>query len=167
MRNFIKNIIFNLNKKQIIDVLKTGKKLPQDAALLWKDDKDVMLTAIKQDPYVLLWVSQRLKKDKDVVLAAIEQQGQLLMYASDILKDNEDVVSAAIKNNPLALVHASEHQQNQLIHLRAIKGQSDKFDDGYSYWYTGRMEALDILEDEEWMKKNTHPITKPHLVRKF
>ena len=167
MQNFIRNTILKLHKQQIIDTIKKGKKPPQDICLQWKDDKDVMLTAITQDPFILYWVSQRLKKDKDIVLAAVRQQGELLMYSSNLLKNDDEVVSEAIKNNALALVYASEYQQNQLTHLRLIKSQADKFNEDYSDWYKGRMLALDILEEEAWMKSNMPIAPSIHKPRKF
>ena len=37
-----------------------------------KDDKDIVLLAVKNSRYVLEYASQRLKDDKDIVLEAVK-----------------------------------------------------------------------------------------------
>ena len=64
-----------------------------------KKDKEVILTAVKQNGLSLFFANQELKNDKEVVLTAIEQNGLALQHASEELKNNKEVVLTAVKNN--------------------------------------------------------------------
>ena len=44
-------------------------------------------------------MAHELKNDKDVVLTAVKQNGGALEYASDELKADKDVVVAAVSNS--------------------------------------------------------------------
>ena len=47
-----------------------------------RDDKEIVLTAVKQKGKLLSFVSKELQNDKDVVLAAVKNYGEALLYAS-------------------------------------------------------------------------------------
>ena len=46
---------------------------------------------------------QKLKNDKDVVLAAVKREGDMLRWASNNLKNDKEVVLAAVNKDPDAL----------------------------------------------------------------
>ena len=50
-----------------------------------------------EDGYGLQYASDEMKDDKEVVLAAVKQNSWLLYYASNRLLDNKEVVLAAAK----------------------------------------------------------------------
>jgi hypothetical protein len=77
-----------------------------------KDDKNIVLTVVKQYGGNLKDVSTRLKNDKEVVGAAVQQNGQALQFASTILKNDKYIVSDAVKQDGLALQFASSTLKN-------------------------------------------------------
>ena len=56
---------------------------------------------------MLEYASDRLKNNKEIVLEAVKQNGLALEYASDRLKNNEEIVVTAIKQYESALQFAS------------------------------------------------------------
>ena len=71
----------NMDKNKAIDIVfKKGKDLdllPEE----FKDDKDVVKTALKNDGEAMEFVSDRLKDDKELVLLAIEKAPWTACYA--------------------------------------------------------------------------------------
>ncbi|MBI5732247.1 MAG: DUF4116 domain-containing protein, partial [Candidatus Magasanikbacteria bacterium] len=51
----------------------------------------------------------RLRNDKEVVMVAIRQRGITLQYASEQLRNDPEVVLIAIKENTLAIRYASDN----------------------------------------------------------
>ena len=64
------------------------------------DDKQLALTAVRQNGLVLMWVSARLQADLDVVLQAVRQNGLALAWSKVV--NNSSVVRAAVQQNPVA-----------------------------------------------------------------
>lgn len=72
--------------------------------------------------------SEELRNDKEVVLEAVKQRGSNLFYASDDLKNDHEVVTEAVKQNPNALYYASQELRNdRQIVLEAIKIDTNSF----------------------------------------
>ena len=67
-----------------------------------KNNKQVVLLAVKQSGLALQFASRELRKDKDIVLVALEQDVKAIRYAL-----NMNIASAAIKQNWRALEFAS------------------------------------------------------------
>lgn len=108
-----------------------------------RDNKQVVLAAVKKYGSSLRYASKRLRDDRDVVYAAVSKHGYALEYASKRLRDDRDIVWAAFKVgrgslsfsskrllndrnfmldavriDKLCLVHASEEVQDlSLIHI--------------------------------------------------
>lgn len=100
----------------LIAVRKSGATL-QFASDRLRDDKEVVLEAVKQNNLALGYASKRLKDDKEVVLEAVNINGKVLCFASDNLRDDVEVAMNAIKKNDLALKSVSER-------IRRIIGNS-------------------------------------------
>lgn len=135
-----------------------------------KNDKEILLEAVKQNGYCLEFVSEVFKNDIDIVLAAIKQNGLALRYAAEQFKGNEKMVRRAMKDNVLALEAASEDLQNNkqfLIYLRDRSGKQNVSCNKDSAWFIKKMEILESLEDDAWMRKNI-PVAKKNITpRKF
>ena len=71
------------------------------------DNKEDILTAVKQDGMALEDASARLRDDKDIVLSAVRQKGWALEYASERLKDDKEVVLTVVKQDEMAVEYAS------------------------------------------------------------
>jgi hypothetical protein len=78
-----------------------------------KDDKGIVLEAVKQTGDVLFHASDRLKDDPEIVLAAVKQDGDSLYFASDRLKDDKEVVLAAREKHFWPLDYASDRLQKE------------------------------------------------------
>jgi hypothetical protein len=63
------------------------------------DNKQLVLTAVRQNGLALRWVSARLQADLDVVLQAVRQNGLALAWSK---LNNSDVARAAVHQNPVA-----------------------------------------------------------------
>ncbi|WP_044881509.1 DUF4116 domain-containing protein [Neochlamydia sp. EPS4] len=108
--------IANALKDATIASIRTGEALQMDYLELtqeeFKNYKEIMLAAVKQNGLALQFASRELKEDKEVVLAAVKQNGLALQFASQELKENKEVVLAAVKQNGLALQFVSEELKN-------------------------------------------------------
>jgi len=83
-------------------------------------NKDFILEAVKVNPDVLTFVSNKFKADKDIVLEAVRQKGGLLRHASAELKADKDVVLTAVKNNKNSLCWASYELMHNEEFLKEI-----------------------------------------------
>ena len=63
------------------------------------DNKQLALTAVRQNGLALRWVSARLQTDLDVVLQAVRQNGLALAWSK---LNNSDVARTAVQQNPVA-----------------------------------------------------------------
>gem|GEM_PF-1952314 len=67
------------------------------ASVRLKNDRDVVLAAVKKDSNIFSDVSEGLRGDKDIALAAVRQHGLHLEHASVSLRGDRDVVLAALQ----------------------------------------------------------------------
>ena len=56
-----------------------------------RNDRDLVLAAVKQDGRSLWDASEELRNDRGIVLAAVKQDGTALYYASEELKKDPDI----------------------------------------------------------------------------
>ena len=94
------------NRKRAIDSRDVAEQiLPCDGLLLGnlseqlRDDKDLVLAAVRQDGIALTFASKRLKSDPDVVRAAVQQDGRSISSASDKLKRDPEIALIACTQN--------------------------------------------------------------------
>jgi len=76
-----------------------------------RNNKEVVLEAVKQYGWALKYASDELRANKEVVIEAVKQDGYALRFASDELKANKEVVLGAVKQNRYALKYASDELQ--------------------------------------------------------
>ena len=77
----------------------TARQRPERISVwseILRDDKELVLSAVRYDCCALEHVSLRLRDDKEVVLTAVEGNGSVLKWASSRLRDDYDVVHAAV-----------------------------------------------------------------------
>lgn len=63
-----------------------------------KNDKDLALLAIHENPYTLMDLGDEILKNKEVVLEAVKQRGDTLRFANPDLQNDEELITAAIKS---------------------------------------------------------------------
>ena len=68
-----------------------------------RNDREVVLTAVKKDGGALEWASGRLRNDREVVLTAVAKNGCALRDASKALCNDREVVLTAVANDRDAL----------------------------------------------------------------
>ena len=85
-----------------------------------RNNKEVVLEAVKQNGYALEYASKKLRADKEFILAlmALRQSGWALEYTSAALKADKEVVMAAVQKRGRALQYAS-------VALKAGQGGGD------------------------------------------
>lgn len=79
-----------MKKKKALKLVKTDGLLLNMTGK-WNRDKEVVLTAIKNNTEALKYASEKLKNDKEVILAAVTQNGWALRYTSENLKNNKEL----------------------------------------------------------------------------
>jgi hypothetical protein len=123
------------NKTIIIEAILSNKKVLDNSYINinnFKDDKDILLTAISQKPILIAnfpndkelvlkaisidynifdYISNNLQKDIDVVLLAVKN-GLSLEYIDDNLKYNEYILNYALLNNINNYKYLPNHLKN-------------------------------------------------------
>ena len=109
-------------KETAIKHLNSGIPFSRKTFDLFRDDKEIVLMAVKESGIALKFASDRLKDDKEVVLEAVKQNNIALGYASDRLKDNKEVVSEAVNLNGKVLCFASDNLRDDVeVALGALR----------------------------------------------
>ena len=109
-------------KETAIKHLQNGEDFESSNFDLFRDDKEIVLEAVKENGRALQYASKLLRNDKEVVLEAVKQDGRPLEYASNELKNDKEIVLKAVKQNGWALEYVSQQFQNDKeIVLAAIK----------------------------------------------
>ncbi|EFC36692.1 predicted protein [Naegleria gruberi] len=85
------------DKNFVLKALKCKPKMFVDSTLFehlphFHDDDEIARLAVEQQPKCLQYVSANLKNNRDVILKAIKKDGSVLEYVPDNLKDREIVL---------------------------------------------------------------------------
>jgi hypothetical protein len=88
-----------INNNRLRSILDLSERL--------RDNKVVVLAALRKKPAEFRWASDKLRADFDVTLAAVTYIGWNLGEADQTLQDNINVVLAALNQNGMALAYAS------------------------------------------------------------
>ena len=126
--NLIETVDQNAPEMVVHSIYNGYMNMSEDDLKQLKDDRNVVLAAVKVNANALEYASEELKDDKEVVLAAVKKSGNALEYTSKKLKDNREVVLAAVKKSGNALRHASEELQgDKEVVLAALKKSGNAF----------------------------------------
>ena len=90
--------IITFNNDDIINKIKNDGLQLQYASNENKDNKDIALLAINNNPNSFEFVSDRLKNDKNFVLQVLKKDGELYCYVGDKCASDIDVIKMAINN---------------------------------------------------------------------
>lgn len=169
------HLIFYLSEKitgnrelMLMAVEKNGNALQNVSAEL-KQDKELVLAAMKNNVDAFYYSSHEIKNDREVVKIAIEKNFKNLKMVSDKFKGDRELVSLAVSQNALALFEASKELQNDIEFLRILKKQEDveSAPQEYKDWLIERAATLEVLEEDEWMRKNNKLVNQSMKPRKF
>jgi len=84
-----------------------------------KEDRDVVLTAVKQNGMALDFAGP-WKDDEEIVSSAVEKNGMALQFASKRLKNTKKVTSLAVNSNPYAFQFASDELKDDEPYVREL-----------------------------------------------
>lgn len=96
------------------------------------EDKNLVLSIINEKGYatILSLASVELKDNKDLVLTALKRDPYCYIYVGEGIKNDRDVILTAIRSNPDAISHAPENIQNDkafLLNCIEINADVGKF----------------------------------------
>jgi len=87
------------------------------------DNKSLLFLMFNFSGMELRSASDRLKNDKDVVLEAVRLDGNALCYASERLQDNEEIVNTSLlSSNFESFRYASQRLQKKFEIKMGIRG---------------------------------------------
>jgi Domain of unknown function (DUF4116) len=105
-----------------------------------KNDKEIVMTAVQQDGYALRYASNDLKNDKEIVMTAVQQDGYALQYVGNELRNDREIVLIAVEQNGECLGYVSDKlRSDKEIILMALRQNK----------YAVRHIANEMLKDEE------------------
>ena len=78
----------------------------QFASPVLRDDRAIVMVAVKSRGCVLEFASPRLQGDKGIVLAAVSNRGSALKYATERMRGDPEIVLTAMKNDTYAFGYA-------------------------------------------------------------
>lgn len=100
----IMKFIFS-NKESALDQLSKNGLLLENMSSKLKEDKEVVLVAVRNNPRSFKFASEKLKADPEVVLEAISVQPNVERTLSFILwHTNEELVNQIGSNEPIAFL---------------------------------------------------------------
>jgi hypothetical protein len=88
-----------LTYEEIKQKLKNENHFLSKIPLNLRNDKSLVLSAVKLNGYQLQYASKELKNDKEIVFEATTQRGHSLEYASEELRNNPQMVLHSMKEN--------------------------------------------------------------------
>lgn len=94
---FTETMLRNMKEDEIKATLKNSPFVLELLSDVYKNDKEIVLEAVKANGDALQFASKELKGDKDVVLAAITSYPRSLMYAHKRFRDNDKVRTYAFR----------------------------------------------------------------------
>lgn len=112
-------LLFN-TKKAVSLVSKNGAFL-HCLCSTFKNDKKIVVAAIKNYSHAFAYASDKLKNNREVVLLALEHDGENLKYVSPELKQDKTILLKALEQNLDALTSFPEDVREQIDINNPIK----------------------------------------------
>jgi len=82
-----------------------GSAYSQIKSTSLREDFDIGLAAVRQDPNALEVLAPCLQANREIVIAAVSNRGWVLQHAASWLKADREIVLIAVKNNGFAIRH--------------------------------------------------------------
>jgi len=87
-----------------------------------RNDRDVVVTAVKQHVYALQYAGAKLKRDRNFMLEVVKNNGLALAHASKKFRADREVVLVAVKQEEWAFRFASDELKDDFhFLLQALK----------------------------------------------
>lgn len=119
---------FDSEKQAVINNVSKDWAAFQKISKELRDDKDVVLAALRCDPENFDYVSERLRSDREVITVMIEGDGGTLEKLSPELQNDDAIVKAAALSNGLSLRFANEKfWTNRYLVALYLKAQIENY----------------------------------------
>ncbi|EFC42104.1 predicted protein [Naegleria gruberi] len=110
--------LFKNDRKFILAIAKLdGLKALRNASLELRDNREIVIEAVQQNPNALVYASSELRNDKEIVKMAVMENGSCLTFASNELKDDKEIAELAFKSSEIAVRYFSERLRNDIEFL--------------------------------------------------
>lgn len=114
--------LFRNDRDVVLEAIKTNPYFILDADAEFRNERNIMLYVSKEVAELFQFSSDNLKEDKSYCLEIVSRYGSLLEYVSPNLRSDVDVVKSAVKANGEALTYASDSlKDNREIVLLAVQ----------------------------------------------
>jgi hypothetical protein len=129
-RDIVNSALFNININLLEENRINETLILRHLSNELKNDRNIVLSLVKIDPYNLTDALDNFKNDREIVKEALIKDGNLLEHASDTLKDDLDFVKIALNNayfiswdDKSVLASASERLRNdrELVKIAITK----------------------------------------------
>lgn len=92
-----------------------------------KKDREIVMEAVKSGT-LLQHVERNFRNDKEVVIEAVRKHPFTLQYADKSLRNDKEVVTVAYKKKKSSLRHASNELKNSVEFLNELRGYNKEED---------------------------------------
>lgn len=97
-------ISINITKSEAIKLVEKDGQLIRNLPKHYHFDKDVVLSAVKNNGYALFYASSELKNNFEIVMEAAKCKFFMIQDVSENLRDNKKIILTALSNNHVNLV---------------------------------------------------------------
>jgi len=98
------------DRELVLLAVKSHGRALGDAAERFKSDVEIVLEAVQQSGDSLMWAAEHLKGDRTVVLTAIQQDAKMgLRHATEACRSDREIVLTAVKKSAEALLVCADH----------------------------------------------------------
>ena len=108
-------------KETILKKISLGEINFEDLESKFRQERDIVIEALKHDRWALLYAADKFKKDKDIVLRTVKNNGLALELADDNLRGDRNIVLHAVKHCGYALKYASNKLQQDDENRKALE----------------------------------------------
>ena len=104
-------------------------------------DREIVLTAVTQNPNALCYASESLRENRSLILAAVKKEGLALRYAPHRFREDSGILLGAARQDCQALEFATGELQPVRMDWRALAFASKEF------WQERRAVLLLLTDD--------------------
>jgi len=101
-----------VNSDAALQDVRTNWEAIKSLPASFRDDRRVVLEAVRQSGWALEFASEALRADRDVVLEAVRATGLALQFASEELRGDRSVVVEAVRQSGWALQYVADNLKN-------------------------------------------------------
>ncbi|MEI8337565.1 MAG: DUF4116 domain-containing protein [bacterium] len=146
------------NKKEIIEEVSSNGYSLSLVPLIFKDDFDVVYSAVSNYGGALKFASPRLRSDRKIVLEAVKNYGEAIEYASPYFDDDREIVTTAFENKPYedyfseSIVYScmSKRLRNS---SSVLGGKRGSFLERVVSYFSGEYHEVLKRREENWQSK--------------